>query len=207
MATETPIRVGVIGVGYLGAFHVEKLSRIIDVELVGVADTNIVRAQEIANKFNITAFEHLEELLPHVDALSIATPSQTHFEIAKEVLLAEKDLLVEKPLTHDLSEAEELVRIASEKGKILQVGHIERFNAALQVARPLITQPLFIESHRLGPYSPRHEPIDIVFDLMIHDLDLILSFQLDEVVSIDAIGAHVITPYIDIANARIKFSS
>lgn len=207
MWRESLLRVGVIGVGYLGAFHAQKYSKLEGVILVGVSDINDARALEIASKYSIKNFSNYKDLLLEVDAVSIATPSVTHFEIAKNVILAGKDLLVEKPLTINLNEAEELVALADSKQIILHAGHLERFNAALVAARSKLKRPLFIESHRLGPYTPRHEPTDVIFDLMIHDIDLILSFQLGSVVSIDSVGIPVITQEIDIANARLKFSS
>ena len=206
-STKIPIRVGVVGVGYLGAFHVQKFSNHEAGLVVGVADTNSAKAAEISNKYSVRHFSDYEELLREVDAISIATPSVTHFGIAKEAIMAGKDILVEKPMTLNLAEAEELVALAEAKQKIIHVGHLERFNAALIAARSRLTRPLFIESHRLGPYTPRHAPTDVIFDLMIHDIDLILSFKLGDVVSIDSVGVPVITQEIDIANARLKFSS
>lgn len=207
MGRTSPLRVGVIGVGYLGAFHVQKYSKLVDVTLVGVADINNSRAEEIASKYGVKHFSDFSSLLSEVDALSIATPSTSHFEIAKAAILAGKDLLVEKPMTINVKEAEELVSLAEMRGRILHAGHLERFNAALTAARSKLRRPIFIESHRLGHYSPRHTPTDVIFDLMIHDIDLILSFQLGEVVSIDSVGVPVITKEIDIANARIRFST
>lgn len=207
MGRASLIRVGVVGVGYLGAFHVQKYSKLKDVLLVGVADINGARASDIANKYSIKNFPDYKDLLREVDAVSIATPSTTHFEIAKNTILAGRDLLVEKPMTINLMEAEELVALADSKKIILHAGHIERFNAALVAARSKLKRPLFIESHRLGPYTPRHAPTDVIFDLMIHDIDLILSFNLGNVVSLDSVGVPVITQEIDIANARLKFSS
>lgn len=200
-------RVGVIGVGYHGQHHARIFSEMEGVELVGVVDTDLKRAQEIGEKTGSVAFDNPNELLGLVDAVSIAAPTVYHHKIALAFLKKGVDILVEKPMTVTLDEADDLIREARKNKLILQVGHIERFNGAVKTLLGLIKEPLFIESHRLGPFIDRSTDVDVVLDLMIHDIDIILSLVGTAVKRISAVGVPVITQKIDIANARIEFKS
>ena len=201
------LRVGVIGVGHLGRHHARIYSTFPSVHLVGVSDTNALRGREIANEFHTEFFEDLETLLTMVDAVSVAVPTSVHFPVVKSCLKQDCHVLVEKPIASDGSEGDTLVQLAVEKGKILQVGHVERFNPILEKIRPLIHEPGFIECHRLSPFQPRGTDVDVVRDLMIHDLDLILSLGLGPTKHIEARGMPVFTEYSDVANARILFEA
>ncbi|MCP9455025.1 MAG: Gfo/Idh/MocA family oxidoreductase [Nitrospira sp.] len=203
----TVLRAGVIGVGHLGQHHARLYATLPDVTLVGVVDQNRERAELIASRYGATVFERVADLLPLVDVVSVAVPTLAHYSVARACLEAGKHVLVEKPLAAQLAEAEELVELARLRGCVLQVGHSERFNPIMQMMRPHIRQPAFIEGHRIGPYSERGTDVDVVLDLMIHDLDLVLSFQPGSVEEIRAAGVPVLSPTIDIANARIQFRS
>ncbi len=201
------LKIAVIGVGYLGNFHTEKYSRFSDVELIGVIDSNFQRAKEISEKYRTNAYSDYRDILNQVDAISIVVPTDEHYQIAKDALLAQVDVLIEKPITHKVSEAKELVQIAKDRGRILQVGHLERFNPALQTVSDILTKPLFIECHRLHSFVSRGTEVDVVLDLMIHDLDIILNFVKSKISRIDAVGVSVISPLVDIANVRLQFQS
>ncbi len=199
------VRVCVVGVGYVGRIHAEKIKGMDCVDLVGVCDIIEERAEEIAKNLSTKPFYNYKDLLDKVDAAILATPTESHYKIAKDFLLAKKDVFVEKPLTKDLIEAKELVEIAKKKDLILQVGHLERFNPAFLKFLEFSDIPLFIESHRLSSFKARSTDIDVVMDLMIHDLDIILSLCGEEPSFLDAVGVPVITKKIDIANARLSF--
>jgi predicted dehydrogenase len=201
------IRVGVVGVGYLGQFHAEKYAKMKGVELVGVVDINPSRANEIAKRTHTQPFSHHSELLKSVQAVSIAAPTAFHHVIARDFLLQGIDVLLEKPITKALEEADELIGLAESKGLILQVGHLERFNGALRALEGLVQNPLLIESHRLNPFSGRGTDVNVVLDLMIHDIDIILNLVNSKLKELQAIGIPVITHHIDIANARIEFEN
>ncbi|MGH9346578.1 MAG: Gfo/Idh/MocA family oxidoreductase [Vicinamibacterales bacterium] len=201
------MRVGVVGVGHLGQHHARIFAAMDGVELVGVADTNPQRAEEIAAKHGTRAFTGLLALMDEVDAVTIAVPTVTHLEAALPFLERRKAVLVEKPLAASVGEADRLIAAAEQRGAILAVGHTERFNPAVEAARPLIDNPRFIEVHRLGTFRERSLDIDVIFDLMIHDLDLLLALVRSEVVSVEAVGVNVLTSRTDIANARIRFAS
>jgi len=194
-------------VGYVGELHAQKYAAMKDVELVGVADTDFMRAQEVARRYNTTAYSSHRELLFFLDCASLAVPTVSHFEIGYEMLSNGVNLLIEKPITLNLEDAEELIKRAKEHGAILQIGHIERFNPAVMKMESLISRPLFIESHRLNFYTNRSTDVDVVLDLMIHDLDIILHIVNSDIKDIDAIGIPVINDKIDIANVRIIFSN
>ena len=202
-----PLRVGVIGVGHLGSLHAKMYARMRAVKLVGIYDINVELSQKIAKEFGTTPYSSLEQLLSSVDAVSIATPTSTHYEVAKEVIEKGKHLLIEKPLAVTLEEAENLVKLAEKEGIKLQVGHIERFNPAIIALESYNLKPLFIESHRLSQFNPRGTDVAVVLDLMIHDIDLILSLVKSRVTQIDANGVSVISETPDIANARIQFEN
>ena len=201
------IKVGVIGVGYFGQFHAEKYARMEDVELVGVADIDPARARAVAKEVRTQPFFHHSEILNRVQAVSIAVPTPLHHGIAKDFLLRGIDVLIEKPISKDLEEAQELIDLAESKGLILQVGHLEQFNGPLLALEGIIQNPMFIESNRLGPFLTRGTDIDIVLDLMIHDIDIILSWVDARVKWFHAVGIPVLTPHIDIANVRIEFEN
>ncbi|MEW6428161.1 MAG: Gfo/Idh/MocA family oxidoreductase [Thermodesulfobacteriota bacterium] len=200
-------RIAVIGVGYLGRIHAAKFAAMEDVELVGVADVNEEAAREIAGKYGVRAATDYRELLPEVDAVSIVVPTTLHHEVACNCLAAGKDVFIEKPMTSTLSEADDLIARAAAKGRIIQVGHIERFNPAVMAMAGHLTHPLFIESHRIHTFKPRGVDVDVVLDLMIHDIDIILSIVDAPISQIHAVGVPVITPTTDIANARIIFAN
>jgi predicted dehydrogenase len=203
----TDLRAGVIGVGHLGQHHARLYAALPDVTLVGVVDQNRERAELIAGRHGARVFERVADLLPLVDVVSVAVPTSAHYAVARACLEAGKHVLVEKPLAAQLAEAEELVELARLGGCVLQVGHSERFNPIMQTMRAHIRRPAFIEGHRIGPYSERGTDVDVVLDLMIHDLDLVLSFQPGPVEEIRAAGVPVLSSTIDIANARIQFQS
>ena len=204
-STKT-VRVGVIGVGALGQHHARVYAALEGVLLAGVYDVDAGRAGEVASRHGSRAYAHLRELLPEVDAVSVAVPTVDHLRVARAALEAGKDVLVEKPMATTLAEADLMIALAQARGAVLQVGHIERFNPAVEVLRR-IPEPRFIEVHRLGSFSPRSLDIDVVLDLMIHDLDLVLSLDGSEAVQVDAVGVPVLTPRVDIANARLRFAS
>ncbi len=202
-------RIGVIGVGYLGQHHARILKEFNDVELVGVADTDSGRAALIAGLYNCSAFSDYRDLLPLVDAVTIVTPTVSHYEIARESLLKGKDVFIEKPITDKLEDAQTLVKMARDAGRILQVGHLERYNPAYQKAKeliPLSGVPSLIIGERLSPFTGRGTDVDITYDLMIHDLDIVLDIlRGQEVKDIRASGATVLTGRLDFATCWIEF--
>jgi len=204
---EKRLRVGVIGVGHLGEYHVQKYKAMPDVNLVGVVDTDWRRAQEIALRYGTRPFQRYEDILPLVEAVSLAVPTEQHFQVAKGILTRGLHLLVEKPITYELAPADTLIRIAKEKGLVLQVGLVERFNPAVVRMEALLTRPVFIESHRMNVFTPRGTDVDVVLDLMIHDLDIILHIVPSDVKEVHAVGMSVLTDKTDIANARIIFEN
>lgn len=204
---SAPLRVGVAGVGSLGQHHARVYAALDGATLAGVHDTDTARAEEIAARHGARACASFDELLAAVDALSIAAPTVAHHALARRALLAGKDVLVEKPMTVTLAEADDLVALARAGGRVLQVGHIERFNPAADVLRAHATRPRFIEVHRLSGFPARSLDIDVVLDVMIHDLDVVLSLDGSEPVQIDAVGVPVLTDKVDIANARLRFAS
>ncbi len=201
------LRVGVIGVGYLGKFHAEKYAYMDSVELVGVVDIDPERADKIAQRFDTRAFTTHEALFGKVDAVSVAVPTPIHFAVSKSCLENNIDVLIEKPIATTLKDAESLLRIAKNKDRIIQVGHLERFNSAVVALKELIKGPVFIESHRLSIYQDRCVDVSVVHDLMIHDIDIIVNFVKSPIERIHAVGAPVITEHVDIANARIEFAN
>jgi predicted dehydrogenase len=204
---NSPLRVAVVGVGHLGRHHARVLASLPGVRLVGVVDTNISRAAEVAQANGTAVVGSVRDLPGAVDAVSVAVPTEAHAAVAIPLLEAGIDVLVEKPMTRSLSEADALIAAAASSGRVLGVGHIEHFNPAVQAARPHIHDPRFIEVHRLGTFPERSLDIDVVFDLMIHDIGLVLELVGSEVVGIEAVGVPVLTPRVDIANARLKFAN
>ena len=207
MPVSNRVRVGVIGVGHLGRHHARILAQLPGVELVGVADINAERAAEIAEAFGARAYSNADELLGRVDAVTVAVPTEAHLEVARPFLARGTATLVEKPLARSVQEAYAILEAASGSGATLAVGQTERHNPAVAAARPVIAEPRFIEVHRLGTFPDRSLDIDVVFDLMIHDLDIVLSLMPSDVVAIDAVGVPVLTGKVDIANVRLRFAS
>lgn len=201
------IRTAVIGVGYLGQFHAQKYANLPDSELIAVADADAGRAHEIAKPLGVQAVADYRELLGEVDAVSIVVPTSLHREVAGAFLEHGSHVLVEKPITTTVAEATELIELAAARQCILQVGHLERFNAVMLDLDKELAQPLFIESHRLAPFKPRGTDVSVVLDLMIHDIDIILNIVRSEVTRIDASGSPVLSDAVDIANARLQFAS
>jgi predicted dehydrogenase len=201
------LKTAVIGVGYLGRFHAQKYAALDNAELVGVADASEENAQRVAEECGTEAYTDYRELLGKVDAVSIVVPTQLHYQVAKDCLENGIHVLLEKPMTVTVEEADELIAIAAEKELVLQIGHLERFNSAVLALQPVLTQPQFIESHRLAPFNPRGADVNVVLDLMIHDIDIIQSLVGSPIAKIDANGVSVLTEEHDIANARITFES
>ena len=201
------MRTAVVGVGYLGRFHAQKYRTLAASELIGVADPSAAARAAVAAELGVPAHADYRELLGRVDAVSIVTPTPLHYAIAREFLEAGAHVLVEKPMTATVAEGERLIEAARHARRILQVGHLERFNAAVQALQPMLAVPRFIESARLAPFKHRGTDVDVVLDLMIHDIDLILSIVRSPVVAVDAIGSSVFSQEIDIANARLRFAS
>jgi predicted dehydrogenase len=199
------LRVAVVGVGHLGRHHARILSSLPEVTLAAVVDINRSRAEEIAAAHGTAARFDYRDVLEDVDAVSIAVPTELHAQIASAFLTEGVPALVEKPLARTVSEADTILAASAKTGAILAVGHTERFNPAVAAAAPLLTDPRFIEVHRLGTFPERSLDIDVVFDLMIHDLDVVLSIVPSDVESIEAVGVPVITDRVDIANARLRF--
>ena len=202
-----PIRVGVVGVGHLGKYHAEKYALMKDVELVGVADVIHDRAQEVATQYGAQAFKDYQDLLGKVDAASIVVPTDLHFQVSCDFLQANVDLLIEKPITETLEQANQLIQTADSKDLLIQVGHLERFNPAIIALSDIIDHPLFIESDRLSSFTERGTEVNVVLDLMIHDIDIILSLVQSKIQQIHAVGVPVVTPEVDIANARLIFEN
>jgi predicted dehydrogenase len=206
MASER-VATAVIGVGYLGKFHAEKYAASEKATLVGVVDADRQRANEIGASVGAPAFSDYRQLFGRVQCVSIAVPTRFHYRVARDFIDAGVDVLVEKPLTADISEARELVVAAESKGVILQVGHLERFNPAIRRLESIIKDPKFVECHRLAPFVDRGTDVDVVLDLMIHDIDVIASLVRAPVDRVEAVGVSVLTDKPDIANARITFAN
>jgi predicted dehydrogenase len=201
------LRAGVIGVGYLGRFHAQKYAILENVDLVGVADVSRERAEEVADEVGTAAFTDYRELLAQIDLVSIVVPTQYHFPVAKECLEAGCHILLEKPVTQTVAEADELIRMAAERGLVFQVGHLERFNPAIMALKGVLKNPLFIESHRLAPFKTRGTDVNVVLDLMIHDIDIILNMVPSTIKVVNSVGVPVLSNEVDIANARLQFEN
>ncbi len=201
------VRVGVVGVGHLGDHHVRIYSQISDVELVGVNDIDVEKGKRVAQRYGTRYFENLEDILKETDAVSLVVPTTAHFSLASTILERGKDLLIEKPITETVKQAEKLIKLAQKKNLILQVGHIERFNPAFKAIEKHQPHPRFIESHRLAQFNPRGTDVAVILDLMIHDIDLILSLVKSRITNIVAAGVPVIAESEDICNARLTFEN
>jgi len=201
------LKAGVIGVGHLGRFHAQKYAAIDGVKLVGVYDLSPERAKLVADELGVAVYNTIDDLLKEVDLVSIATPAITHFEVAHKTLEAGVHCLVEKPFTRTVQEAETLIKLSKDKKRVLQVGHLERFNIVISEGAGLIKDPKFIECQRIAPFTARSTDISVILDLMIHDIDIVLSLVKSGIKDIDAVGVPVLTDKIDIAHARIVFDN
>lgn len=202
-----PVRIAVIGAGRMGQYHAKHLSQNRRAQLVGIVDTDASRVQTTARRFRTQAFQNVSELFGKIDAAVIATPTPSHYHVGKLLLGARVSCLIEKPLAANLAEAEELITLAEKHKRVLQVGHIERFNPAVIEAARHIHAPQFIEVNRLGPYDPRVADIGVVMDLMIHDLDIVLFLVGEEATRVEAFGARVLSNHEDIAKVRLHFKN
>jgi predicted dehydrogenase len=200
------IRVAVVGAGEFGRNHVRVYREMKSVELVGVVDQDAGRAAGAAAEFGTTAIGSISELRDRVDAVSVAVPTISHAEVGCQLLTMGLDVLVEKPMAANVAEADQLLAAARRNGRILQVGHVERFNPAVVAVEPVLNRPLFFEVHRLGVFTPRSLDVDVIFDLMIHDLDILLSLVDEPVTEVKAVGIPVLTDKVDIAHARLEFA-
>ena len=201
------IKVGVVGVGHLGNYHLQKYHNLEDCEITAVADTFADRAQKAAEIYQCNSFSDYRAMLGKVNAVSIAVPTSDHYKVARDFLAAGADVLIEKPICATLEEADELIDLAGKKGLILQVGFVERFNPAIMAMENVITKPMFIEAHRLHPFFERGTDVDVILDLMIHDLDIILKFVNSSIKGVEAVGVPILSDKIDISNVRISFAT
>ncbi len=204
---SVPLRVGVIGTGALGFHHLRHLRTLDGADVRGFYETDAARAAKVAGELGVAATASLESLLDDVDAVSIVVPTPAHFAVAKAALARGKHVLIEKPITTTLDEADALLALAKANGALVQIGHIERFNRAIRAAWPYVESPLFIESERLAPFNPRGSDVAVVLDLMIHDIDLVLTLTKAKVAQVSATGVGVLTPSLDMANARVAFAN
>jgi predicted dehydrogenase len=202
-----PVRIGVIGVGALGFHHARQLREIPQATLVGFFETGAERSAKVASELGLRAFASVEELLDVVDAVTVVVPTPAHFAVASKALDRGKHVLVEKPIAATIDEADEMLAIAKRTGALIQTGHVERFNRAIRGALQYVDQPRFIESDRLAPFNPRGSDVAVVLDLMIHDIDLVHTLVGGPVKDVSAVGVPVLTPFVDIANARLTFAS
>ncbi|MFQ5584404.1 MAG: Gfo/Idh/MocA family protein [Calditrichia bacterium] len=201
------VKIGVVGIGRLGRLHAMQLKQVAEAEFIGIYDINPQRAAEVGREFGIPAFSSFAELLEAVEAVSIVTPTTHHFEYARQALSTNRHVFLEKPMAETLEQADQIIALGNERGLKIQVGHIERFNPAIMALEPLPINPLFIEAHRLANFSPRGADVAVVLDLMIHDIDLILSFVKSPVKEVRASGVSIISPAEDIANCRLQFEN
>jgi len=197
------IRIGVIGIGYLGKFHLEKFQKNKDCQLVWLIDKNIKNLKKYKDKYNVST--NYKEIVNDVDAVSIVTPTVNHYEIARYFIEKNKHVLIEKPMTQTVSEAKKLINLAKKHKKTIQIGHLERFNPVIRKVSSLIKNPLFIEVHRLAQFNPRSTDVNVIYDLMIHDIDITTSLVPSKIKKISSFGKSIITNKIDIANARLEF--
>ena len=204
---EQKLRVGVVGVGHMGRYHVGLYSELPDAELVGVADINHGRAHSTAQQYNTTAYTNYHDLIDEVDAVSIAVPTSLHHSVARDFLDAGVHVLLEKPIAHTMDEARDLFDLAESRNMVLHIGHVERFNGAVQELKKIVHEPLVIESRRLGPFVPRIKDDGVILDLMIHDIDIILGLVPSPIQRIQALGRSVYTGKEDLANVQICFQN
>jgi len=205
MAKKPEVRIGVIGAGALGYHHVRILRDVPDARLVGFFEARPDRASAVAQELAVRAYDRLESLLDDVEAATIVVPTPAHYQVAKAALARGKHLLIEKPIAATLGEADELLALAQRTGALIQTGHVERFNRAIRAALPHVERARFIESNRLAPFNPRGADVAVVLDLMIHDIDLVRTLVGGHLKDVSAVGVQVLTPFVDIANARLRF--
>ncbi len=201
------LRAGVVGAGYLGTFHCEKYTQIDGVELAAVADTDEGKRMAAHKRFGVPAYASYRDLEDRVDIVSVVVPTVHHYEVAGFFLKKGIPVLLEKPITDTVPHARRLVNLAGRSNTVFQIGHLERFNSAIRTVKNMITRPVFIEAHRLSPFTARGTDVDVIRDLMIHELDIIFSLVQSDIVTIDAVGVPVLTDKIDIANARLTFKN
>ncbi|EMY71822.1 Gfo/Idh/MocA family protein [Leptospira vanthielii] len=204
---EKKVRLGVIGTGHMGQYHVNVAKQLSDAELIGIFDANLERATQIAEKHKTKAFPTVEELLKETDAIVIAAPTFLHHKIAKQALTEKKHVLVEKPISQTVEEAKELVTLAKQNNLILQVGHVERFNGAVLELGKIAEHPLLIESRRIAPYNSRITDVGVVLDMMIHDIDIVLNLVKSEVKEVKAVGSSIVSNHEDIASVVLTFAN
>ena len=204
---QNKIKIGVIGAGHLGKYHINHLSKHPDVDFIGFFDTNQEIANQVSSEFSVKPFEDFNLLIDSVDAVHIVTPTNTHYEIAKECLNKNKDVFIEKPITKSTKEACDIIDIAEKNGCIIQVGHIERFNPTINLLKTVFAEPHYIEIERLAPFQSRGTEVPVVLDLMVHDIDLILSIVDSKIIDVHASGASMMSNTVDLAHAHIKFES
>ncbi len=200
------IKIGVVGIGHLGNYHLQKYAQLENCEIVAIADTLMEKTRKAADIYHCASFSDHRNLIGRVDAVSIAVPTGEHYHVAKDFLTAGVDVLIEKPICTTLAEADELIELAGKKDLILQVGFVERFNPAIMALEKVIEKPMFIESHRLHPFFERCTDVDVILDLMIHDLDIIMKFVDSPLESVEAVGIPVLSSKIDISNVRLSFA-
>ena len=205
--TRRPVRVGVVGTGALGYHHARLLRRLPSAELVGIYDIDPARAAQVAGELETVAHPSLDALLDLVEAVTVAVPTPAHTSVGLAVVERGRGLLMEKPLADSVAGAEQLVRGAAAAQAVLQVGHVERFNRAVRAAAPYLDEPRFLQTERLAPFQPRGTDVAVILDLMIHDLDLVLELVRSEVTDVRATGVAILTPHVDIANARVEFAN
>lgn len=206
MAIKKKIRIGVVGIGHLGSYHLQKYSKMEACQIVAASDTQIERARKVAELYGCEALSDHRNMIGKVDAVSIAVPTGFHFAVARDFLAAGVDVLIEKPICATVEEADELVVLAQKNNLIFQVGFVERFNPAVMALEQVITRPVFIEVHRLHPFFERGTDVDVILDLMIHDLDIILKFVTSPLTNVEAVGVPVLSDKIDISNVRLSFA-
>jgi len=201
------IKIGVVGIGHLGNYHLQKYAKLENCQIVAVADTLIEQTRKAADIYQCAAFSDHRHMIDQVEAVSIAVPTGEHYRVAKDFLAAGIDVLIEKPICSTLAQADELIELARDQKLILQVGFVERFNPAIMALEKVIEKPMFIEAHRLHPFFERGTDVDVILDLMIHDLDIILKYVASPLTSVEAVGIPVLSNKVDIANVRLSFAS
>jgi predicted dehydrogenase len=205
--TESRVRAGVVGAGHMGNYHILVCAEMWDVDLVGIADADAERAARVAAEYGTRVFRDHREMAPHIDVATVAVPTDQHFAVARDLLEAGVHVLVEKPMTPTLEEAKELFRLARQASRVLHVGHVERFNGAVQELKKIVERPILIESRRLGPFTARVQSDSVVMDLMIHDVDIVLGLMASEPRKVTAVGSRVHSPTTDVATVQILFES
>lgn len=206
MAIKKKIRIGVVGIGHLGSYHLQKYSKMEACQIVAASDTQIERAQKVAELYGCEALSDHKNMIGKVDAVSIAVPTGFHHAVARDFLAAGVDVLIEKPICATVEEADELVALAQKNNLVFQVGFVERFNPVVMALEQVLTRPVFIEVHRLHPFFERGTDVDVILDLMIHDLDIILKFVTSPLTNVEAVGVPVLSDKIDISNVRLSFA-